>query len=581
MNPILRSKLGFSTKSSPTAAKSAFKRIAVGTNRLSSPQPEGTFASVIATAIQNGVNTFETTLHKEEEMRRAVADALMFLSSRSSDQRIPGLDERSLKIIGKISYQTSTTDASASAATTTTTSHSSVAPGGILQEQSEHQTVYHNLSPQHISQTIQSSPLVQLYQNISKEPALNAVDVVYCAHNPEAQGMELLQQDAPHEEVRGFVKDQLTHAFIALERAVAENQIGSYGVSSNGLGLASSHPMHLSWEDVLSASAEATREVHGFDCGRNENHLSTVQLPANLLETHGLKVANRIKQFLASPDAQSVGGMVHLDNVEIHATRPLTCFPDRGVGTGHPFKLVDYELPTVEDGSNKTWSHLMKSAPMFYTSVLNETMAHFDATHLIEIKGEEGRQLTVEERETLDGCKLLQSMIHDLDANLTTGQLRSFAAYEEELYSKVVPLIHDTFEELDGDSAAILHRFFHAHGVAVRQSIAKTTRELLRSGGEGGVQKYDIAHDETMQDFALRFLLEQQCEGDFVRGKPLLDRVIVGCPKAEHVIEAVQSADKQEAKEGEQGGGGGGAGGDSARSSTRSSTSSSDDKLII
>jgi hypothetical protein len=178
MNPILRSKLGFSTKSSPTAAKSAFKRIAVGTNRLSSPQPEGTFASVIATAIQNGVNTFETTLHKEEEMRRAVADALMFLSSRSSDQRIPGLDERSLKIIGKISYQTSTTDASASAATTTTTSHSSVAPGGILQEQSEHQTVYHNLSPQHISQTIQSSPLVQLYQNISKEPALNAVDVV-------------------------------------------------------------------------------------------------------------------------------------------------------------------------------------------------------------------------------------------------------------------------------------------------------------------------------------------------------------------------------------------------------------------
>ena len=317
MNPILRSKLGFSTKSSPSAAKSAFKRIAVGSNRLSSPQPEGTFASVIATAIQNGVNTFETTLHKEEEMRRAVADALMFLSSRSSDQRIPGLYDRSLKIIGKVSYQTSTTDASASAATT-----SGATTSGILQEQTENQTVYHNLSPQHISQTIQSSPLVQLYQNISKEPALNAVDVVYCAHNPEAQGMQLLQQDAPHEEVRGFVKDQLTHAFIALERAVAENQIGSYGVSSNGLGLASSHPMHLSWEDVLSASAEATREVHGFDCGRNENHLSTVQLPANLLETHGLKVANRIKQFLASPDAQSVGGMVNLDSVEIHATRP-------------------------------------------------------------------------------------------------------------------------------------------------------------------------------------------------------------------------------------------------------------------
>ncbi len=527
MNRVLYSK--FSTLSSSAASKSTFKRIAIGTNRLSSPQPEGTFASVIATAIQNEINTFETTLHKEEEIRRAMTDALMYLSSQNKAQ----IPDRSLKMIGKISYQTK--DASCD-------TDDSSSNGGILQEQNEKQSVYHNLSPEYITETINKSPLVELYQNEQKEAALSAVDIIYCAHNPEAQGMELLQREAPMEEVRGFVKHQLFQAFVTMERLVGEGKMGSYGVCSNGLGLASSHPMYLSWEDVLDASAQAAREIHGFDCGRQENNLSTVQLPVNLLETHGLKVANRIKQFLASPDADQVGGMTLGENIEVHATRPLTCYPDRGTGTGHPFKLVDYEIPIKEDGSEKSWTHLIKNVPAFYTSILNETMGHFDASHLHELKEEEERDLTMEERETLDGCKLLQSMIHDLDANLSSGNLRSFAAYEEDLYTKVVPLIHDTFEELDSDSAAVLHRFFQAHGTAVRHSIAKTTRKLLLAGGQG-VEKYDIPDEISMQEFAIRFILEQQCEGDFVQG-PLIDRAVVGSPRLEHVIEAVKAADQ-------------------------------------
>jgi hypothetical protein len=550
MNRILTSQ--FSTTSSSAvakSAKSAFKRIAIGTNRLSSPQPEGTFASVLATAIQNDIKTFETTLHKEEEMRRAMTDALMYLDARNnsdSDGNSDGsskIQDRSLNIIGKISYQTKKTSNDEIIEDSTPATASAIASdGGVLQEQNDEQAVYHNLSPQYITQTIDKSPLVELYQNKEKESALSSVNLIYCAHNPEAQGFELLQQDAPLEEVRGFVKDRLIQAFVTMERLVGEEKMGSYGVCSNGLGLASSHPMHLGWEDMLDASAEAAREVHGFDCGRKDNHFSTVQLPANLLERHGLKVANRIKQFLASPDADKIGGMAMVDGIQIHATRPLTCYPDRGTGTGHPFKLVDYEISTVEDGSEKNWSHLIKSAPAFYTSILNETMGHFDASHLIEIKGGEERELTMEERETLDGCKLLQSMIHDLDANLSSGKLRSLAAYEEDLYNKVVPLIHETFEELDGDSAGILQRFFQAHGVAVRHSIAKTTRELLKAGGDG-VEKYDIPDDMTLQGFSLRFLMEQKCEGDFMQG-PLIDRVVVGCPRLEHVIEAVQFTDQ-------------------------------------
>ena len=66
---------------------------------------------------------------------------------------------------------------------------------------------------------------------------------------------------------------------------------------------------------------------------------------------------------------------------------------------------------------------------------------------------------------SLDGCKVLQGMIHDLDAGLET--MRSFDAYEEYLTNKVVPLISGHFEELDNDSAGMLQLFFCVHGMAV------------------------------------------------------------------------------------------------------------------
>ena len=58
-------------------------------------------------------------------------------------------------------------------------------------------------------------------------------------------------------------------------------------------------------------------------------------------------------------------------------------------------------------------------------------MGHFDATHLLEIQEREERELTVHEQETLHGCKLIHSMIHDLDSNLTNrGTLRTISKNE-------------------------------------------------------------------------------------------------------------------------------------------------------
>ena len=48
----------------------------------------------------------------------------------------------------------------------------------------------------------------------------------------------------------------------------------------------------------------------------------------------------------------------------------------------------------------------------------------------------------------------MQSMIHDLDNQLE--DIRSFAAHEDELYGRIIPLIHDTFELMDDKTSDVL-----------------------------------------------------------------------------------------------------------------------------
>ena len=61
-------------------------------------------------------------------------------------------------------------------------------------------------------------------------------------------------------------------------------------------------------------------------------------------------------------------------------------------------------------------------------------------------------------------------MIQDLDKKLGASDDYSFASYEDELYTKVIPLIHNTFDGLDDDSASVLQVCFfnfpgvHTHG---------------------------------------------------------------------------------------------------------------------
>lgn len=335
--------------------------------------------------------------------------------------------------------------------------------------------IIHSFSPEYVRHALRTSPLQDV--KTAKRIAM--------LHNPETQGERATQA----------MKD----AFLSLEEQVNEGILTSYGVVSNGLCLPTGHPLHLPLSSVLEAAEKVKGEV-------GKLHLSTIQLPINLLETDGIEVSKRIK------DA---------GEYEVWAMRPLTCYPDRGAGTGKPFILADYLIP------DEGWTHEMHDHPAQYEAALKTAMSHFDAEKIIT-KKQAGETLTTEERETLDGCKLLQSLLHDVDVKL--DKMRSFAAHEDEVYQKIIPLIHDTFEGYDEETATVLGNFFASYSLAVRYYIARNTRKLLKEGenGDGGTPKYpDIPDDVKLQKYAMDFLLREES----------IDKLVVGWTRPDQIEE--------------------------------------------
>jgi len=379
--------------------------------------------------------------------------------------------------------------------------------------------VVHNLSADYVLQAVKSSPLWELQE-------MENLRLVFLLHNPEVQVVDLLKEEpkATAEARQEFIRQRWTPAMESLDEyshsinasnsadKPRRKSLLSFGVCSNGLGIpkADNHPMHLDTELVI----QAAKTYDGF---------STIQLPANLLETCGWEMARKIKS-----ETQSSA-------VDVVAMRPLTCYPDLGTGSGYPFRLVDYALPTLGDDSSGAdtlqhgslgatrqslrYTNEMAGIPAIYQMTLQAAMAHFDAEELLELKQE--RELSMEERETLDGCKLMQSMIHDLDNQL--ADIRSFAAHEDELYGRIIPLIHDTFELMDDTTSDVLQAYFAAYAVAVRYAIATKTREVLKGGEMGskastGITYPNIPQGITLQEYALRHMLAEKC----------FDRIVIG-----------------------------------------------------
>jgi len=361
-------------------------------------------------------------------------------------------------------------------------------------------------------------------------------------HNPEVQKSS----------DRTNLVDQLQQSFVALQQYVNQGKIATFGVVSNGFSLPEQHPLYLSWKDHVLAAVLKANNPAGSAGAAAGVKLGIVQLPVNLLETQGMVVAQEMHRHRI----QKYADLLH--SMQIYALRPMTCYPDRGTGTGHPFILADYKLPakfateslsSSEAGaaaSELQWTHQMKAVPEVYRMALQVAMAHFDAEDILQAKAA-GQALTMEQRETLDGCKLMQSLLFDVDQGL--HHVRSFAAHEDFLLTQIIPLIHDTFESYDEDTAAVMQSFFQAYNLAVRYAIAQNVRKLLVKGdvdaaaaksstGKSNIKNTanlasaplypDLSPDMRLQEYALQYVCQQ----------PALDKVIVGAAQPEEVVDS-------------------------------------------
>ena len=472
-----------------TSLRRLSSKIGLGGHKFGRMQPTQ-YTMVIQTALDQGVQVFECPSTNEGDAEAILAKAiqdkpvqiLKRLGYRTIQESAVSKEQRSGDLLLEVQQQQQQQQQH----TTTTTTET----------KEESRRVIHNLSASYMHDCIESSALLRSNQNIQLIPMV---------HNPEVHGADTL--------------DRLTEAFCGLEEVVRSEHypnVHSFGLVSNGLALPKDHPMHLDYRLVFQAADRACQEVGKTTittASSSSSSLSILQLPANLLEVQGITVARNIKR--------------DRPHVHVYAMRPLTYYANDGT-TAAPQAMLDYLLP--QGPNQQEWTHRMKGPPTSYHQVLNMAMAHFDGEALLEAQQE--RSLTEEELETLEGAKVLQSMLQELDANL--DHVVSLASHEDRMVQDIIPTLFGTFEALDEPSVHLLSNFFAAHGWTVRYNLATKMRRMLQHGGSdisgsGFFPPHDIPPHVKLQDYALEYLLKED----------VIDTVIVGATIPEHVVDAV------------------------------------------
>lgn len=391
--------------------------------------------------------------------------------------------------------------------------------------------VIHNIGPEYLQYYLSASPLLQWVQEQNEQQqqqqessspadAIGPIRVSIVLQNPEVQQQQ--QQQHSSNNNPQWLSDQLATSLEYLQAHHHQHHpvIHGVGIMSHGLCLPPNHPLHYSWEQHIRPAIYQSHAIPSF-----------IQFPVNLLETTGLRVAQQIRRdrtqitndmatrnqnLTITPSSSSSSSLL-----QIYAMRPFTCYPDGGTGRGYPFVLADTFLESEQQWTNH--ATLQTRPPTIYSKALLQAMAHFDADEIVQ-KKLQGIELTTEERETIDGCRLLQSLFHDVDAGL--GQVRSYAAHQDMLFRKIIPLIYDTFEGYDEETATVLQDFFTAYSVAVQWAIARNVRALITD--PQSVPCYtDLRPEQRLQEYALKFLWDQKDD--------LFDMVMVGTSNPAHI----------------------------------------------
>ncbi len=150
-------------------------------------------------------------------------------------------------------------------------------------------------------------------------------------HNPEYFFTEAKKRGGSDLDVlRGEFYRRVRAAFTFLEEAVARDEIGCYGVSSNTLVAAADDPEATSASYFLKAAEEA---------GDRDHHLRVLQFPMNLFESGGALLVNTGPERARTPlEAATAAGLAVLINRPLNAIvanrliRLADCGTDPGGG---------------------------------------------------------------------------------------------------------------------------------------------------------------------------------------------------------------------------------------------------------
>ena len=459
-----------------------------------------TYNDIVRTALHHKVDTLEAG---QEDGPLALAQAY-----RSALKSQPELEQQPVTLLVRIGYRT-------------------VVPGSdvvpllehdvkVDELRSEHENttirapVLHNIGPDAIVNALETSvaPLLQLSQECSQ------VNLAILLHNPEVQGSQL---GAPMEEREAHIQSNLSQGFAVLQEMVRSETLQAYGVVSNGINLPQDHPLYLDHQTIDKAVNSNYQKRLQDDAQQLEFIL---QLPDNLLERRGMDVAQQIR--LSYP------------HWNIYGMRPLTCYPDLGTGSGKPILLADHYLQLDNNTKTGQWTNRMAGPPESYTRALHLALAHLDAEDLVQKKLSPSQTLTPDEQDTLEAAQWVQSLLQDVDAGLES--VRSVAAQNEYIMTNILPMLHETLDGCDDETATLLQEYFQSYFPTLHYASAKNVRKLLRQGEPGSnIPKCtDLQPEVRLQEYALQYALQNN----------IVDKVLVGCLTPDHVEDTLAIVDR-------------------------------------
>ncbi|CAA6803329.1 MAG: Unknown protein [uncultured Campylobacterales bacterium] len=150
---------------------------------------------------------------------------------------------------------------------------------------------FHSISPDFLDDQIEKS-----LQRLGTE----CIDT-YLLHNPEYYLMAELKKSEDIKHHQNIMQERIKKAFGTLEQKVKEGKIKNYGISSNSFAKKSDDKYFLEYKNLIKHAKNIAGEGH---------HLKVLQLPMNLLETHG----------------EACAKWGYENNLEIHINRPLNAF---------------------------------------------------------------------------------------------------------------------------------------------------------------------------------------------------------------------------------------------------------------